>query len=116
MLASPNASMKKSGWALVDRRDRSVDPVRRLVGVAGDLVVDEDGVVVRRDAIGISIRTDDVLHVVDFAQAALDVGDDCPELGIVRCERLALDQDLLVGLLREGVVDGLVGPAGLTDT
>ena len=46
---------------LVDRCDRSVDPVRRLVRVARNLVVDEDGVPVRGDGVHVSVRADDVL-------------------------------------------------------
>ena len=101
---------------LVDGCDRSLDPVRRLVRVARNLVVDEDGVPVRGDGVHVSVRADDVLDVVDVSQAPLDVGHHGPELGCVGLERLALDEDRLVGLLREGVVDGFVSPSGLADS
>ena len=99
-----------------DGVDDRFDLVDRLVLVAADVEVDEDGAAVFRDLarIAASERRADVLDGRQLRDARDDVADRRREGGIADASGAALDQDALAGGLLEPVVEDLLHAAGLS--
>ncbi len=119
VLAEPNASISKSGLACAAAAicgQWRVDALLGLLGVTGELVVDQHRMPVGRDrGAAVGVRTLEVLDALRAAQALRHVVDRALELRVAGLELLALDEDRLLGLLGKRVVDRDVGAAGLAD-
>ena len=92
----------------LDLGEDRVDLLRRLVGRAADLELDES-----RAAVGGNLPAADVLDDVELREPRHDVFDGGCERGIARRERTALDEDALLGRPVEARVEDPIHAAGL---
>ena len=115
-LTLPNCSTRRSGWsaatALIVSFSR-LESVPRLEVIPGDVELHQRGVLINGHRCVSGQRRHDVPHVLRLRQLPRGLLDRRVELGIPDLELVALDQHVLGVRPQAGVVERLLGPAGL---